>query len=85
MHLPQLVSPDVTPGSGAPAFMSSGTLAITMNPLEMVCSSQYMAKLMMALADGNTGEVLLNNGVHFVLAADWSILDMLLASRQNLD
>jgi hypothetical protein len=83
MHLPQLTSPDATPGSGVLAFMSGGTPAITMNLLEMVCSFPYMVKLM--LADGNTSEVLLNNGVHFGAAVDWSILDKLLASHQNLD
>ncbi|KAK3156499.1 hypothetical protein QOZ80_2AG0108070 [Eleusine coracana subsp. coracana] len=85
MHLPQLASPETTPGSGASAFMSSGMPAVAMNQLDMGCSSQYMAKLTAALAGGNTGEIILNGGERFGAAADWSILDKLLASHQNLD
>jgi hypothetical protein len=87
MHLPQLASPgDATLGSGAPAFMS-GTPAAATNPMGMGCTFQYMAKLTSALAGGNTGEIVLNSGVgnRFGTAADWSILDKLLASHQNLD
>lgn len=81
MHLPHLASPDASP-----PFISAGTPpAIARNPLDMGCSSQYMGKLTTALAGGNTGEIVLNGGDRFGAAADWSILDKLLASHQNLD
>ncbi|TVU33291.1 hypothetical protein EJB05_25101, partial [Eragrostis curvula] len=86
MHLPQLTSPDTTPGPGAPAFMYGTPPFAAMNPPDMGCSSQYMAKLTAPAAGGNSGEVLLNSGGdRFGAAADWSILDKLLASHQNLD
>uniref|UniRef100_A0A0E0JY09 NAC domain-containing protein n=1 Tax=Oryza punctata TaxID=4537 RepID=A0A0E0JY09_ORYPU len=82
MHLPQLASADAAPcggGGGHVAFAS-------MNPLDAVgCGSQNM---MMKMAATSGGEMLMSGGVdggRFGAAADWSILDKLLASHQNLD
>ncbi|KAF0934442.1 hypothetical protein E2562_025526 [Oryza meyeriana var. granulata] len=79
MHLPQLASDDTTPapcGGGHVAFAS-------MNPLDAIGCSQNMMKL----TASDTGEMLMSgaDGGRFGAAADWSILDKLLASHQNLD
>uniref|UniRef100_A0A0D9VEC6 NAC domain-containing protein n=1 Tax=Leersia perrieri TaxID=77586 RepID=A0A0D9VEC6_9ORYZ len=85
MHLPQLA--DATPascnGGGHVAFASS------MNTLDAVgCGAQNMMK-QLASAANSGGEILMSavvdGGGRFGAAADWSILDKLLASHQNLD
>lgn len=82
MHLPQLTSAETPPG--VLAFMSgTPTAPVSMNSLDVVGCSQNMMKL--TTSGGRTGEMLLNAGDRFGTAADWSILDKLLASHQNLD
>ncbi|XP_062217327.1 NAC domain-containing protein 76-like [Phragmites australis] len=81
VHLPQLTSAEAL--TGAPAFMS-GAPAITVNQLDMGCSPHNMMKL--TTSGGTAGDMLLNGSDRFAAAAaDWSILDKLLASHQNLD
>ncbi|KAL5212266.1 hypothetical protein ABZP36_023113 [Zizania latifolia] len=72
MQLPQLTSADTpAPGTAHHAFAS-------MNPLDTVGCSPNLVK--MTTSVGGTGEMLMSGG-----AADWSILDKLLTSHQNLD
>jgi len=87
MHLPHLTSAEAPP-LGAPAFMS-GTppaAAAAANPLDMGSAPHNLAKL--TASCGTTGDMLLNGADRFfggAAGADWSILDKLLASHQNLD
>jgi len=80
MHLPYLTSAEGP--LGAPAF-TSGTSAVAMNLLDMGCSPHNMVKMMTSC--GSASDMPLNSGERFGAAADWSILDKLLASHQNLD
>lgn len=92
MHLPQLTSAET-----APAFMSrSSTHAPPvglnnqlLDDIGFPSQSQNMMKLTTSCSGGDagTGEMLLNGGegVRFGAGADWSILDKLLESHQNLD
>ena len=92
MHLPQLTSADTPPG--VPTFMSSSitqasTSTVAVNQLDIGSSqqSQNMMKLTSSTGGGGfTAEMLLSgSGDRFGVAADWSILDRLLESHQNLD
>ncbi|XP_047076882.1 NAC domain-containing protein 76-like [Lolium rigidum] len=90
MHLPQLTSAETPPG--VPTFMSlSGTQASTraVNQIDMGCSQskyQNMMKLTSCTGGGGTAEMLLcSGGDRFGAETDWSILDKLLESHQNLD
>jgi hypothetical protein len=83
MHLPHLTSAEAP--LGAPAFTSGGTSAVAMNLLDMGCSSHNMV-MKMTTSCGSASDMPLNSGgERFGAAADWSILDKLLASHQNLD
>ncbi|KAF8642617.1 hypothetical protein HU200_067297 [Digitaria exilis] len=85
MNLPHLTSVEA-PLASVPAFMS-GTPAIAANSLDMAGSSPHnLVKL--TTSCGTAGDMmLLNHGGerYGASAADWSILDKLLASHQNLD
>ncbi|KAJ1278809.1 hypothetical protein BS78_04G107300 [Paspalum vaginatum] len=81
-HLPQLTSAEAP--MGAQAFMS-GTSAVAVNQLDMGCSPHNMVKLATSSCGGTAGDMPLSGGDRFGAAADWSILDKLLASHQNLD
>ncbi|KAL5208023.1 hypothetical protein ABZP36_032458 [Zizania latifolia] len=74
MHLPQLTSADAPAPCGGHAAYS------TMNPFDAVGCSPNLTK--MTASVGSTGEMLNISGG---AAADWSILDKLLNSHQNLD
>jgi hypothetical protein len=80
MHLPHLTTAEGA--LGAPSF-TSGTSAVAMNLLDMGCSPHNMVK--MTTSCGSASDMPLNSGERFGAAADWSILDKLLASHQNLD
>ncbi|KAL6629423.1 hypothetical protein ACP70R_029188 [Stipagrostis hirtigluma subsp. patula] len=83
MHLPQLTSAEVPPG--APAFMP-GTPTVAVSPFDMGCSSENTMIKMMTSSGVSACEILRHRGDRFgATAADWSILDKLLASHQNLD
>jgi hypothetical protein len=85
MHLPHLTSAEAPP-LGTTGFMSGSPPAVAVNPLGMASSSsQNLVKLTPPC--GTAGDMPLNGGERFgaAAAADWSILDKLLASHQNLD
>ncbi|CAN6237733.1 unnamed protein product [Urochloa humidicola] len=74
MHLPHLTSAEAPFMSGSP----------TVNPLIDMGSSPHNLVKLSTPPCGTSGEMpLLNGGDRF--GADWSILDKLLASHQNLD
>uniref|UniRef100_A0ACD5ZJM3 Uncharacterized protein n=1 Tax=Avena sativa TaxID=4498 RepID=A0ACD5ZJM3_AVESA len=89
MQLPQLTSAETTPA--VPSFMSlSGTHSphVAVNQIDLGCShsqSHNMMKLTSCTGGGGPAEMLLNGGDRFGAATDWSILDKLLESHQNLD
>ncbi|RCV04619.1 hypothetical protein SETIT_1G015000v2 [Setaria italica] len=85
MHLPHLTNAEV-PTLGTPAFISGTPAAVAVNPLGMGSSPHNLVKLTTSSC-GTAGDMLLNGSERFgaVAAADWSILDKLLASHQNLD
>ncbi|EEC72844.1 hypothetical protein OsI_06592 [Oryza sativa Indica Group] len=89
MHLPQLASADAAPCGGGGGGGGGHVAFASMNPLDAAgCGSQNMMTMKMAATSG--GEMLLMrsggvDGGRFGAAADWSILDKLLASHQNLD
>ncbi|KAF8661407.1 hypothetical protein HU200_057047 [Digitaria exilis] len=83
MNLPHLTS--VEAPLATTAFMP-GTSAVAVNSLDMAGSSPHnLVKL--TTSCGTAGDMLLNHGGerYAASAADWSILDKLLASHQNLD
>ncbi|PUZ75064.1 hypothetical protein GQ55_1G118300 [Panicum hallii var. hallii] len=83
MHLPHLTSAEAAP-LGAPAFMSGTPPAAAVNPLDMGSAPHNLAKLTASCR--TAGDMLLNGAYRFDAAgADWSILDKLLVSHQNLD
>jgi hypothetical protein len=83
MHLPHLTSAEAAP-LGAPAFMSGTPPAAAVNPLDMGSAPHNLAKLTASCR--TAGDMLLNGADRFGAAgADWSILDKLLVSHQNLD
>uniref|UniRef100_A0A0E0LC84 NAC domain-containing protein n=1 Tax=Oryza punctata TaxID=4537 RepID=A0A0E0LC84_ORYPU len=90
MQLPQLMSADhpaPPPLAAAPSSLLPGVPpAAALSSLDVECS-QNLVKLTSAAAAGGGASGLLNAGDHRFAAAatDWSILDKLLASHQNLD
>ncbi|XP_015694042.2 NAC domain-containing protein 76-like [Oryza brachyantha] len=90
MQLPQLMSaeqPAPAPAAAPTSFLP-GVPPAAMSPLDVECSQNLM-KLTSA-GTGTNGAGLLHAGDHRFNAAaaaatDWSILDKLLASHQNLD
>ncbi|KAL5199701.1 hypothetical protein ABZP36_020904 [Zizania latifolia] len=81
MQLPQLMSAEQPAAVAAPSSLLPGQpAAAAMSTLDVECSQN----LMKLPAGASTG--LLHTGDHrFPAATDWSILDKLLASHQNLD
>ena len=83
MHLPHLTSAEAPP-LGALAFMPGAPPAAAANPLDMVSTPHNMVKL--TASCGTVGDMLLSGADRFGSpGADWSILDKLQASHQNLD
>ncbi|CAM0945964.1 unnamed protein product [Alopecurus aequalis] len=90
MHLPQLTSAETPPG--VPTFMTSSirhASTVAVNQLDYGCANsqpQHMMKLTSCSGGDANGEMMMLNGSdRFGAAADWSILDKLLESHQNLD
>ncbi|KAL5225789.1 hypothetical protein ABZP36_012428 [Zizania latifolia] len=83
LQLPRLMSAEQLPAVAAPSSLLPGPPAAAMSSLHVECSQSLM-KLTSAAAGGSTG--LLHAGSHrFANSTDWSILEKLLASHQNLD
>lgn len=81
MHLPQLLSADAS----APAFVPS---SLNLNAIDLECSQNLMKLTSAAGGGGNGGSGGSGSGgISFLPQAggDWSILEKLLASHQNLD
>lgn len=87
MNLPHLTSAEGQ--LAATAAFTSGTSAVAMNLLDMGrCSRHNHNHNMLKMTTtpcGSANDMPLNSGERFGAAADWSILDKLLASHQNLD
>ncbi|KAF0932022.1 hypothetical protein E2562_007829 [Oryza meyeriana var. granulata] len=86
MQLPQLMSAEQTPpAAAAPSSLLPGVPPTAISSLDVECSQNLM-KLTSAAAAAGGASGLLHAGDHrFAAATDWSILDKLLASHQNLD